>query len=113
MSICQVQLGWAQQLESTVNADQGFRSQPFKRLSFGLSTILLLVSPVLLGLQLKGHGSFSELGELDGSRRFTKVLLAEDNLINMKVSSNISELLGVSQIQENKTQTLLLLRNYV
>ena len=36
-------------------------------------------------VQLKGHGSFSELGEVEGSRRYLKVLLAEDNLINMKV----------------------------
>lgn len=36
-------------------------------------------------LQLRGHGSYSELAEVEGSRRFLKVLLAEDNLINMKV----------------------------
>ena len=36
--------------------------------------------------QLRGHGSYSELAEVEGSRRHLKVLLAEDNLINMKVS---------------------------
>lgn len=36
-------------------------------------------------VQLRGHGSHSELGEVEGSRRYLKVLLAEDNLINMKV----------------------------
>ena len=38
-------------------------------------------------LQMKGHGSYSELGEVEGLRRYLKVLLAEDNLINMKVAA--------------------------
>ena len=37
-------------------------------------------------LQLRGHSSLSELAEVEGSRRKLKVLLAEDNLINMKVN---------------------------
>ena len=39
-------------------------------------------------VQLRGHGSHSELAEVEGSRRFLKVLLAEDNLINMKASAH-------------------------
>ena len=39
-------------------------------------------------VQLRGHGSHSELAEVEGSRRFLKVLLAEDNLVNMKVSAS-------------------------
>lgn len=40
---------------------------------------------LIVCLQLRGYGSHSELGEVEGSRRYLKVLLAEDNLINMKV----------------------------
>ena len=43
----------------------------------------------MCNVQLKVHGSFSELGEVEGSRRYLKVLLAEDNLINMKVSLHV------------------------
>ena len=50
---------------------------------------------LLACLQLKGHGSRSELAEL-GARRSLKVLLAEDNLINMKVS-------GPSWLHDSRT----------
>ena len=36
-------------------------------------------------MQLKGHGSLADLNEIEGTRRNIRVLLAEDNLINMKV----------------------------
>ena len=39
-------------------------------------------------LQLRGHGSHSELAEVEASCRYLKVLLAEDNLINMKVTAH-------------------------
>ena len=44
-----------------------------------------LFNILVVCLQLRGSGSNSELGEVEGSRRYLKVLLAEDNLINMKV----------------------------
>ena len=37
-------------------------------------------------VQLSGHGSLSELNQGKESRQKIRVLLAEDNLINMKVS---------------------------
>jgi len=49
--------------------------------------------PLLPCLQLRGHGSYSELAEVEGSRRYLKVLLAEDNLINMKVDTLLRLLL--------------------
>ena len=40
---------------------------------------------VVLQMQLNGHGSVSELNQVEESRKKVRVLLAEDNLINMKV----------------------------
>ena len=41
-------------------------------------------------VQLSGHGSLSELNQGKESRQKIRVLLAEDNLINMKVSLSAS-----------------------
>ena len=38
--------------------------------------------------QLRGHGSHSELAEVEASCRYLKVLLADHNLINMKVTAH-------------------------
>lgn len=47
-------------------------------------------------MQLKGHGGVAGLYEIEGTRRNIRVLLAEDNLINMKVTSLVSFLLSTA-----------------
>lgn len=58
--------------------------------------------PLLPFLQLRGHGSYSELAEVEGSRRFLKVLLAEDNLINMKVDTSLCLLLLLQHLSTTR-----------